>query len=135
MTLTVETWCEALESGKHKQAKERLRRGDAFCCLGLACHISGAGKWDKGEEYHIAGETAASEFLPDALERSLGLATDSGWFAFDSLPPELQAEICRCAPPCRSSLIGLNDAGVPFPLIAKVIRARPKGLFREDDQS
>jgi hypothetical protein len=32
----------------------------------------------------------------------------------------------------QPSLAELNDHGVPFPLIAKVIRARPKGLFRED---
>jgi hypothetical protein len=71
--------------------------------------------------------------LPRHLQRALGLNTTLGKFEFESLPPSLQEEIdgfLGSDPP--SDLSDLNDLGIPFPLIAKVIRARPKGLFRED---
>lgn len=34
-------WLEALRSGKYKQGKEFLKRGNKFCCLGVLCDISG----------------------------------------------------------------------------------------------
>ena len=40
----------ALRSGKYTQTQEHLRRGDSFCCLGVACDISKLGKWEKDEE-------------------------------------------------------------------------------------
>jgi hypothetical protein len=30
-------WIKALRSGKFKQAKGVLRRGEGYCCLGVAC--------------------------------------------------------------------------------------------------
>ena len=40
-------WIEALKSGKYKQVREILKRKDqGYCCLGVACEISGLGKWD-----------------------------------------------------------------------------------------
>ena len=30
----------ALESGDYKQGRDRLRDGDDFCCLGVACDLS-----------------------------------------------------------------------------------------------
>lgn len=38
-------WLEALRSGKYEQAHRFLRVGNAFCCLGVACEISGRGHW------------------------------------------------------------------------------------------
>lgn len=38
-------WIEALRSGRYTQAKGRLRRGDAFCCLGVL-HDCDGGEWD-----------------------------------------------------------------------------------------
>ena len=43
-----EQWIEALRSGKYEQAKGILRDVDdnnKFCCLGVACEISGLGEW------------------------------------------------------------------------------------------
>lgn len=34
-------WVEALRSGEYKQGKDQLRGGDRFCCLGVACEVSG----------------------------------------------------------------------------------------------
>lgn len=40
-----ETWIRALESGKFEQAKWTLRQGNAFCCLGVACHVIDPKGW------------------------------------------------------------------------------------------
>ena len=143
MTLTVETWCEALESGKYKQADGQLRAGDAFCCLGVACDLSGTGDWE-GDAYHTVTYGLDDFTLPFPVREMLALATSTGDFEFSTLPSDLQTSIAQIAeangrsgeidgPP--SDLAGLNDYSVPFPLIAKVIRARPKGLFREEPES
>jgi hypothetical protein len=141
MTLTVETWCEALDSGRYKQAPGRLRNVhvDGFCCLGVACDLSGTGTWDD-EGYFVANDSGRFEgsCLPIHLLDVLGLNTDTGTFEVASLPGELQAEIIALYTktddevPSVCELTSMNDRGASFPLIAKVIRARPKGLFRED---
>ena len=38
-------WVEALRSGNYKQGQKRLHTDDGFCCLGVACDISGLGEW------------------------------------------------------------------------------------------
>jgi hypothetical protein len=136
MTLTVETWCGALESGKYQQGRGKLRDDDAHCCLGVACDLSGEGEWEDSV-YRITERCGSSTTLPGPLRDLLSLASTDGRFIFDDLPMELQVEIYAVitipegdGPP--DSLVDLNDYGVAFPLIAKVIRARPKGLFRED---
>lgn len=138
MTITVESWCEALESGKYLQGTQQLRMGNHFCCLGVACDLSGIGEWgSKGNFYYVGGEPAR-RFLPPELEVVLGLDNEQGMFLGDNLPAELQHELKLAGYRPHGnfvSLVGMNDSGVPFPLIAKVIRARPKGLFREDTES
>jgi hypothetical protein len=37
--------CDVLESGKYEKGVGRLRDGDTYCCLGVACDISGVGEW------------------------------------------------------------------------------------------
>jgi hypothetical protein len=142
MTLTVESWCEALESGKFEQGRTRLRDGDRFCCLGVACDMSAAGEWlfdgsrMPGHHYKVVGRTAPhTSFLPAKVQGALDLVSKAGAFNFASLSAELKNEIRSVTGDEASidSLIDLNDAGVPFPLIAKVIRARPKGLFLEGE--
>jgi len=32
-------WVAALRSGDYKQATQELRRGNAFCCLGVLCNL------------------------------------------------------------------------------------------------
>lgn len=44
-----EKWVKALRSGEYKQGFRALRRGDAFCCLGVLCDIFAKEKgldWD-----------------------------------------------------------------------------------------
>jgi len=35
------TWIKALESGRYKQGTGYLRKDDRYCCLGVACEVSG----------------------------------------------------------------------------------------------
>lgn len=34
-------WIAALRSGQYKQAREALRDGDGYCCLGVLCLVAG----------------------------------------------------------------------------------------------
>ena len=43
----IKLWVDALRSGKYQQARGALKTGDAYCCLGVACDISGLGTWDR----------------------------------------------------------------------------------------
>jgi hypothetical protein len=133
MTLTVESWCEALESGKYKQTTHSLRKGDGFCCLGVACDLSGAGEWD-GDCFFVA-DLPEEEVLPEEIKEQLGFSTDMGHFDFNDLPFSLRHELAPYRSTVADCLALLNDGGACFPLIAKVIRARPKGLFRDDAPS
>lgn len=42
---TVREWIQALRSGGYQQGRLRLRRGDAFCCLGVLCDVVDANGW------------------------------------------------------------------------------------------
>lgn len=69
-----QTWVDALKSGKYPQAREYLkieRKGCpvGYCCLGVACEVSGAaseGSYDHEGlvEYHFDQET---EMLPESV--------------------------------------------------------------------
>jgi hypothetical protein len=99
-------WLNALRSGKYKQGRARLKSADEFCCLGVACDISGLGKWDKDK---YLGKEA---FLPIQVMNWLGLSTMQGVY-YDEL-----------------SLSQLNDIGHSFRFIANFIESDPKGLFK-----
>ena len=45
LTEAQEEWLVALESGEYKQGRGRLRDDNGFCCLGVACDLSGLGEW------------------------------------------------------------------------------------------
>lgn len=135
MTLTVESWCEALESGKYKQAMGQLRDSGCFCCLGVLCDLSGRGEWLEDDAFYIE-HYEANHTLPLPLKMDIGLCTDIGEFDFKSLPGDLRAAVTEATGRAYGpvALTDLNDNGCPFSIIAKVIRARPEGLFREDAQ-
>ena len=38
-------WIAALRSDKYEQGRGALRTGDAFCCLGVACHLEDKFGW------------------------------------------------------------------------------------------
>ncbi len=35
----IRKWVKALRSGEYQQGKDALRKGDKFCCLGVACDL------------------------------------------------------------------------------------------------
>lgn len=84
--------CDVLESGKYKKGIGRLRYGDSYCCLGVACDISGVGEWKEsngsygytcGYTYynHTAGinlEDQSAYGLPAAVKEYYGLPCGAG---------------------------------------------------------
>lgn len=97
-------WIEALRSGKYKQGSHSLRRGDAYCCLGVLCDVAGEQvahvyKTYEGDLYAFGqfGETA---FLPRILRETAQIPTGTAW-----------------------ELVALNDAGQSFSEIADYIEA------------
>lgn len=69
-------WCEALRSGKYKQANGRLRKGDKFCCLGVLCDIykkrQKRGRWRDG--LFSVGTTKDEQYvLPESVIKWAGL--------------------------------------------------------------
>lgn len=47
----IREWADALTFGKYRQTSNYLRIDDSYCCLGVACDISGVGEWDVDNFY------------------------------------------------------------------------------------
>jgi hypothetical protein len=113
-------WVAALRSGLWKQGRNRLRDGDKFCCLGVACDLTGR-RWRfaGGGAWFANRDTALRDTaLPDYLRDQLGLKTDMG--VYNLTPP--YADTSR-------SLSRDNDDGADFAAIAATIEAAPPGLL------
>lgn len=59
-TELVNKWIEALRSGEYKQWRGGLRRDDCFCCLGVACDLSGFDKWTDKGNYQVYSESVGT---------------------------------------------------------------------------
>lgn len=69
-------WISALRSGKYKQGKGTLRRGDYYCCLGVACEVLGIkGKERPSGEWEYASRTGVA---PEEVIKALGLYDEDG---------------------------------------------------------
>jgi len=102
-------WVDALRSGRYEQAKGKLRDGDKFCCLGVACDISGLGEWDMQSLYITfigEGHCIDNKRLPVAIQDWLGVESDS---VFVNTKNGV------------ASLARLNDKGITFVEIADII--------------
>jgi len=106
-------WVAALRSGKYQQGEKRLRTNDKFCCLGVACDISGLGKW-----VHVAGSNMRGYFidgiesqyeLPDNVRDWLGVGSN-----FVGIMP-------RMISPDIVNLANANDGGYNFGEIADIV--------------
>jgi hypothetical protein len=76
-------WIKALRSGKYKQTDCILRRGDAFCCLGVLCDLArkdGGPGW-AATVSHSYLEQGHGGLLPDAMNRFLALGGATGALA------------------------------------------------------
>lgn len=98
-------WIEALTSGEYEQGRNALRKGDAYCCLGVLCDLhrkESRRRWRLGHHwFKYGGEpTGLPEFVTD-------------WAGLPARPYPVLAN--------GSNLADLNDKGTPFPEIAKLI--------------
>lgn len=109
-------WIDALRSGEYKQGQDRLNDGDAFCCLGVACHTL-YGPRDDGRWFDMG--TVA----PDELVRDLHLRDENGGFP---LGKELKNNPC---------LTDANDRDVSFTEIADFIEANPEAVFKQEGEA
>jgi hypothetical protein len=124
----IEALCVALESGDYEQRREYLRQDSGFCCLGVACDLSKLADWETSENGYYSYQKEHG-VMPEAVRKYYGFQTNAGSFNRDFLSDDLRAEIKAAISRVPDSLIDLNDAGLSFSVIAKVIRARPAGLF------
>ena len=115
-TKAQERWLQALESGEYKQARGSLRKGNAFCCLGVACDVSGMGKWKACDvsirhTFHTGTESVLSN-LPLNVRIQLNLRSEVGKYSDEQ------------------SLVQLNDSDhMALEEIAAFIRANPERVF------
>ena len=92
-------WIAALRSGEYEQCAGSLRRNGRYCCLGVACEISGAGAWTGPSSYDTT-----FDYLPDSVIRWLGVEDHD--------------------PYCDTSFAtGMNDGGMRFADIAEAFEA------------
>ncbi len=145
----IKKWINALESGDYQQTTGRLRRGDAMCCLGVACDISDISNWTKNDRY--MGE---KDVLPNNVMAWLGISkadvkseVNEGLFYYThewilSLPEHIKNKLepilsfgtlSNAVDNNEHSYLSmLNDRGWTFKEIAELIRSNPPGLFNTD---
>lgn len=112
-----EAWLAALESGKYKKGTGRLRDGrkNKYCCLGVACEISGLGEWDDVNDVYLN----SSGLLPAKVQRRLGLRGNNGRIALGS---DLNLEYF--------DMVSMNDnLKMSFKRMAKIVRKNPGAFF------
>ena len=107
----IELWAQALESGKYKQGILYLwTKNDRYCCLGVACVIA--------KENNIKGiniEQDREKVLPKTMSNFLKMSA-RGEFKCDIIYNKK----------IYTSLTHLNDRGITFKTIAKIIREQIK---------
>lgn len=87
-------WIAALRSGEYKQGNGRLRDGDKYCCLGVLCDVSGAGRWQDDWYYDNSG--GANCYLPESLSIDIDRDTQGTLAVMNDgniLPPATLDEI------------------------------------------
>lgn len=115
-----EKWLRALESGKFRRAVGVLANPTKtgkmrYCCLGVACEVSGLGKWEDG--IYLGNDVV----LPVGVQDWLGAKNREG-----VIPKDDQSGLGE-----HISLTFMNDNGVGFKKIASTIRKFPGVFFNE----
>ena len=153
-----ELWVKALRSRKYEQGIDGLNINDEFyCCLGVLCEVAmqnglSLTKDDDTESEWVEYDGDAEQ-LPQAVADWVGLESKIGRMhhqtSWDTIRKDLTIktkyqtlniakvdddglEILHYmddkTPGCLATM---NDAHIPFDVIADVIEAKPKGLFYE----
>ena len=103
----------ALRSGRYEQTMGTLRRNpptESYCCLGVACEISGLGMWINGT-YRI-GDSSEGGYLHPIVQKQLGWATSCGSLTCKERDYDFPVNLAH-----------LNDTGITFDQIADLIEA------------
>jgi hypothetical protein len=95
-------WVRALRSGRYRQAREYLRAGRSFCCLGVGCDQLDPRRWRR-QNSTWSYQREWSE-LPQVVADDYLLRTTDGRYG-----------------PGTASLVADNDSGRTFAEIADVI--------------
>ena len=103
-------WLKALRSGKFQQAAGKLRKGQAYCCLGVLCSLHAKKhrvKWRSGQPYFENRICLPEEVV--------------AWAGLEGQNPEvlIGGE--------RVFLSDLNDNGLKFDAIAALIEEKIPG--------
>jgi len=135
----LDEWLKRLEAPESVQFTGALAdaNGPGRCCLGHACEayialggrlevtrMSDAGLLETnklGAVRAVLAYNGACMTLPETVADTLGLRDIAGEYS----PTESQTE----------SLANNNDSGLTLPEIARIIRARPRGLFKEEGEA
>lgn len=124
-------WLAALRSGQYRQGENLLRQSDwleelpdAWCCLGVACDVSGLGHWapqgpsPRGYAYVVDDDDHSQTDLPHAVREWLGLDDGAGTLTDHCQPAWAGSDPHH--PPL--SLASINDDGAfNFDQIAGII--------------
>ena len=114
-------WLEALRSGEYIQGRDRLRLGDRFCCLGVACDLyakeTGKGGWlspesNDSQVFMVRGrDMKYTEGLPLVVSEWLveGIKPNGGSVPWKTVEYDVGVE--------------LNDKGATFVEIANRVAA------------
>ena len=120
-------WASNLRSDEYEQARGALRKGNAMCCLGVACdlyakHVDQSAEWIEGSPTGTHKFMGRDTTLPLDVKRWLGLATDVGALTYDGARETGQIA-CKHKLPNYSylALTGANDGGMGFEQIADLI--------------
>jgi hypothetical protein len=114
----MELWVKGLRSGLLTQGKCSLLsiEGD-FCCLGVACYMTGRVPEKVQVGYAFEG---ATQFIPPSIRNELGMFSPGG-HRRDLMPIALGETR-------YNNLAGANDAGCTFAQIADYIEANWEAL-------
>ena len=67
----------ALRSGKYQQCQSSLRKGNKFCCLGVACDVSKVGYWEH-ENVYCSKTERGNGFLTKEVQNYYGFPCMAG---------------------------------------------------------
>lgn len=118
----VRAWIEALRSGEYQQARETLRVNDEYCCLGVACDISGLHQWERLDETSIYTYDEHHNILPLTVIAWMELDIHENW---GSLQGDRSGDRGLLL-----DLITMNDSGASFEEIADHIEIYFKERYR-----
>jgi hypothetical protein len=108
----------ALRSGEYKQGYDELKQNDCFCINGVLCDLAakdGVGCWDN--DYFLINDRRRNIILPFDVAR---------WASDEDLDRDGFAESIMTDKDC---LMGKNDSGVSFPVLADIIESAKEVHF------